>query len=112
MVLDILESVEIPMSTKSGEEKLRARVGMLQKKLDESARSEKEAYRQLQMIQRELDNIGEAIRSYPDQLPQNVEEGLTDGQYRYLLDCLRAGLGYQVNRIDRLMVGWSGFGER
>lgn len=105
-------------------QKLRSRVGSLQRTLD----SKDTEYRQLhanfsrlteelgiykaeykavrseleKRLESILNRVGQAVdalESYPDRLPPRVEGGLTDGQYSYLLECIRAEIRYSSKRI-------------
>jgi len=74
-----------------GDSKLRARIDHLQKCLDL-------AEEEIRLLRRVADKVAKDLTAYPNQLPQHVCD-FTDGQYTYLLDCLRTKLEYHAHQL-------------
>jgi hypothetical protein len=80
-------------SSSHSESKLRGRVESLQRSLDSTLTG----YKKLKQV---LGAVAQALEDYPDTLPQSAPQGLNNGQYQYLLDCLRARMRYHSRQLQ------------
>jgi hypothetical protein len=87
--------------------KARIRTGHLQRSLDLALEDARKLRREARGLRAVMSRVAESVANYPDRLPQpqSVPGGVTDGQYAYLLECMRAELGYQADLLARLVEG-------